>query len=353
MLSNEDLEKAVAGGVISADQAAKLRAMATVSSAEYETPITPEPDEERFRILGGFNDIFVTIGLFLLIAALYSFAGLYGSFLGFSALSAVMAWSLSEIFARRLRLALPSIVLAVMFATSACFTAAFWLNFEDWISTFFTQGGGGRQIVLISLCGAAAAALHLWRFRVPINAAQIAFYGVGAFAGVLALLFGSTFLTDYHNGILFVCGLAVFLTAMRLDMSDRLRVTRRADMAFWLHLLAAPLLIHPIVAITLGDALQLTGMQAVSVLIVFAALSLFALIIDRRAILVSALVYAGMALGYLIEQTASSDLTLPITLVLLATIVLSLSAGWHRLRSEVVNRLPPGRLRDIIPPAVA
>jgi hypothetical protein len=141
---------------------------------------------------------------------------------------------------------------------------------------------------------------------------------------------------------------------MRLDMSDRLRVTRRSDAAFWLHLLAAPLLIHPIAQMSFADITMNIGtLQAIIILVAFGLLSLFALIIDRRAILVSALAYTGTALGYLIQKTASPDSTLPVTLLILALVVLSLSAGWHRLRAHAVNGLPLGdNLRNIIPPVL-
>ena len=46
--------------------------------------------------------------------------------------------------------------------------------------------------------------------------------------------------------IVFVLGLGVFAFAMWWDMSDRERRTRRSDVAFWLHLAAAPLIAHPI-----------------------------------------------------------------------------------------------------------
>ncbi|MES2905773.1 MAG: hypothetical protein V4691_01880 [Pseudomonadota bacterium] len=353
MTSNEDLDKAVRDGIISAEQAEKLRGLNAAKLNPAEP--APSPDEERFRILGGFNDIFVTIGLFLLIGALYSFSSVFQSYLGFAALSAAMAWILSEVFARKLRLALPSIILSQMFAFSICVAliSYFYNDYDSWLSNLFENGSGGKIIILISLVSAAAAALHLWRFRVPIDGSIIAFFLIGAFLGLLALVFGGRFITDHYNGIFFIGGLATFIAAMWLDISDRLRVTRRADMAFWLHLLAAPMLIHPVVALAFGGELRYTefsATQAVIMLIGFAVLSLFALVIDRRAILVSALIYAGFAIFYLIDKTASADLTPPITLIVLAAVVLSLSAGWRVLRNKTVNGLPIGNLRNYIPP---
>ena len=43
--------------------------------------------------------------------------------------------------------------------------------------------------------------------------------------------------------LVFAAGIAIFTYAMRWDISDRARQTRRSDVAFWLHLLAA---LHPI-----------------------------------------------------------------------------------------------------------
>jgi hypothetical protein len=46
-------------------------------------------------------------------------------------------------------------------------------------------------------------------------------------------------------GLVLVLGIGTFLFAMWWDSSDRARLTRRADVAFWLHLLAAPMIVHP------------------------------------------------------------------------------------------------------------
>ena len=73
------------------------------------------------------------------------------------------------------------------------------------------------------------------------------------------------------------------------------------------------------------------------------------MIIDRRAILVSGLLYAGIAFGALIKTMgfASSNLLLPTVLLTLGGFILLLSAGWLPLRRAILRRLPPplaGRL---------
>ncbi|WP_218014735.1 hypothetical protein [Candidatus Regiella insecticola] len=53
--------------------------------------------------------------------------------------------------------------------------------------------------------------------------------------------------------VVFCTGLLAFAGAMYWDISDLRRQTRHSDIAFWLHLLAAPLLVHPVFNIMLAD----------------------------------------------------------------------------------------------------
>ncbi len=99
-----------------------------------------------------------------------------------------------------------------------------------------------------------------------------------------------------------VLGLGVFLLAMRWDSSDPRRVTRRSDVAFWLHLLAAPMIVHPVFTLLgLNDGQGSLG-EGVVVVALYVALGLTALAIDRRALLVSALAYVLWALTDLFER---------------------------------------------------
>ena len=64
MYSESDLEGAVAAGALTADQAANLRNFVAA------TRHTPMVDEEHFRLLTGFNDIFVGIAAVILLIAM-------------------------------------------------------------------------------------------------------------------------------------------------------------------------------------------------------------------------------------------------------------------------------------------
>ena len=112
---------------------------------------------------------------------------------------------------------------------------------------------------------------------------------------------------------------------MRFDIADPERLTRRTDIAFWLHLLAAPLIVHSLIQGMVTEASKLSPGSAVAIMLVFLALSFVAVLIDRRAMLVSGLSYAGVAFWALIRQAGYSDMTTPLTILTLGAFVLLLS----------------------------
>lgn len=312
-------------------------------------PSVREPqDDEKLRFITGFGDIFVTIGIVLFLGALSYYALESVGTLGMSVVVAAAAWALAEFFTRTRRMALPSIVLLVVYA-AAVFGAA-----------FLAIAAGGAPppdmptamednpltVVGAALITVAAAALHYWRFRVPITIAA----GVAALvAAVLGLLIAAApkLVEQALTPIILVCGLAVFALAMRFDMSDPQRLTRRTDIAFWLHMLAAPMIVHPLVRGFLTDPGDVRTSSAWSILLVFALLALVAVLIDRRAVLVSGLSYAGIAFGTLVGASGLVEGVVPLTMLALGAIVLLLSAGWHRLRGLFLSLLPPALARRL------
>ncbi|MEO8346715.1 MAG: hypothetical protein ABI607_13570 [Betaproteobacteria bacterium] len=322
MYSEEDLASAVAAGVMSDEAANALRAHVG------QLRKAPAVDEEHFRLITGFNDIFVVIACALLLASL---AGIGASFAAwFGALCvAVAAWLLAEFFTRKRRMALPSIVLLLAFVGGVVATVFFMLP---------TQSSGG--FAAGSAIGAMAACLHWWRFRVPITVAAGAAAVVGcAFALLLQVLPQSS---AWMNAVAFVAGLVVFGLAMRWDSSDTLRLTRRSDVAFWLHLLAAPLIVHPIftaLGVTHG---QVNAGQAIAVVALYVAIALVSLAADRRALMVSALTYVLFAFSAVLQQVGVVSLGFAITALAIGAALLLLSAFWHPTRAWVLGFLPPG-----------
>ncbi len=356
MIAEQDLQAAVAEGIIDQAQAVRIAHLARLRiAAQGSTPprlrdsvtaedrLAVDPDDERFRLIGGFNDVFVAIGVGLLAGALLGLSRVVGFGDAFSGVALLAAWGLSEVFARRMRLALPSILLAAMFCSSAALLVA-QLTADRGLPSILYGGW-----VLAAAAFSGAALLHHWRFRVPVDLALAAAGGIGVLLALISAL-TPALAQDYLNLILAVCGLSVFALALRLDMRDPRRLTRRSDAAFWLHLLAAALIVHPIFRGMVSATGSFTTTTSLIVLGVFAVLGVIALVIDRRALLVSALSYAGIAVAYLISQSVSGDLSLPLALLGLAALVLALSAGWRSLRRLLLPVLPLGRWRDRLPP---
>ena len=345
MYSDSDLEAAVAAGALSPDAASALRNYVASRSGGAAV------DEEHFRLLTGFNDIFVGIAAAILLFAVgwigYAvgphidgdgptpFAGLF---------VAATAWGLAEFFTRKRRMALPSIILLLAFTGGVMLTA---------LTTLVLAIGEERlenseqAIALVVAASAAVAAgatwLHWRRFRVPITVAVGALTAVGVAMALIASAVGNVpALGDVMLVSALVLGLGVFLFAMWWDSSDRARETRRSDVAFWLHLLSAPLIVHPIfslLGLTDGDA---TVGEALVVLGVYVLLGLTALAIDRRALLVSALAYVLFALISLFREFGAVELNIALAAFVIGSGLLLLSAFWHGVRRSIVRPLPPG-----------
>jgi hypothetical protein len=99
-------------------------------------------------------------------------------------------------------------------------------------------------------------------------------------------------------------------------------------------------MVHPIFSLLgLTDGSATTG-EALIVLVVYAALGVTALAIDRRALLVSALAYVLYALNSLFREYGAVELSVALTALVIGSALLLLSAFWHTARRGVVKTLP-------------
>ena len=349
MYSQNDLDEAVASGALSADAAASLRAFVDGQRA------SPAVDEENFRLITGFNDIFVSIASAILLFAvgwigqsIGQSMGLVVDFNGPSPLApaavAVTAWALALFFTAKRRMALPSILLLLAFVGGVFATAGFGL-----FAGIGEENLNGNTLMsgIVGMCAGAIAAgaawLHWKRFQVPITVAAGA-AAVAAFAVSLLIAFigEPENLKDIILGFVLLLGVGVFLFAMRWDSSDPKRTTRRSDVAFWLHLLAAPMIVHPVFTLLgLNDGTATIG-EGLIVVALYVAIGLTALAIDRRALLVSALAYVLYALSELFKQFGAVELNIALTALVIGSSLLLLSAFWHQARSLIVRQLPAG-----------
>lgn len=337
MFSDGDLDDAVTANVISRDTATALREY--VAAARVVSVV----DEEQFRLLSGFNDIFVSIAVVLVLAALAWIGRSLADWVG-AILVAAASWTLAEYFTRTRRLALPSILLLAAFVGGV---AAAVLALLAASGSASSPRAAGLVAAAAALAAAGAAWLHWRRFMVPITVAA----GAAALAGVavglaLAAAPGARWLLE---AVPLICGIAIFVLAMRWDMSDRERRTRRADVAFWLHLAAAPMIAHPVFQLLGIFDSGTTALTAVVVLLLYAMFGIVALAVDRRALLVSSLAYVLYALTSLFRNAGAIDLAWAFTALAIGSGLLTLSAFWHPLRAAVVGLL--GSFGRRLPPA--
>ena len=343
MYSQTDLDEAVAAGALSADAANALRNFVAGQNA------MPAVDEEHFRLLTGFNDIFVSIAAVMLMSAV----GFIGQLIGpqveqngpsplAGAAVAATAWGLALFFTAKRRMALPSIILLLAFVGGVLFASGAGIAMIVGPERFENSPQMAGTLGAISAAIAAAAAwLHWKRFRVPITVAAGAAAVAGIAMGALVAVLGDVAnMKEIVLGFMLLLGLGIFLVAMRWDSSDPARVTRRSDVAFWLHLLAAPMIVHPIFSLLgLTNGGGSIG-SAVVVILLYVALGVTALAIDRRALLVSALAYVLWALSNLFERFGAVQFNIALTALVIGSALLLLSAFWHQARAAIVRPLP-------------
>ena len=342
-LDQADLAAATAAGIIDAAQAERLLAFAAERAAAL--PAQSSPDEENVRLVSSFNDIFVTMAIALFMGAA-SF--LLGGFAGVAMIAA--GWGFSEIFVRQRRMALPAIVLACLNAAGAGFVALIM------ISMFIRQGW--ITYMFVAACVALAAYLHFRRYRVPIDIA-LAFSALGcAFVATVAasdavlkgnLLIGSS---ARATVALLITGLAGLGLAMMFDRRDPNHQTLNTDIAFWLHMVSAPVIVHSVrtlLPLITGDKADI-GSSSPAMWIVIALFTLLALVIDRRALIVSSLFYIIGGMVYIFSQFSGGRNSAALGTLMVGALLIALSIGWPHIRRVVVNALPLGRLRASIPP---
>src|SRR5262245_57415483 len=218
MYSQNDLDEAVAAGALTADAATSLRAFVDNQRA------SPAVDEENFRLITGFNDIFVSIAAAILLFAV----GWIGQSIGQSTgliidvdgpsplaplFVAATAWSLALFFTAKRRMALPSILLLLAFVGGVLAFSAFALVLAIGPDSLENNERGMSLVAAVSAAVAAAGAWFHWkRFRVPITVAA----GSAAVAGIAAALLASALgnvpnLKDIMLGFILLLGVGVFL----------------------------------------------------------------------------------------------------------------------------------------------
>jgi hypothetical protein len=346
VIRQDDIEAAISGGILTAEQG---RALERLAHERRQSRVLALGREERFRLLGGFNDLFIAIGVVLLGVSLFTVQPLLIPVL----------WLLAELLTRRLKLVAPSIVIVLFLALQAGTLGAraseqlnVWaLETNRSVDALATTGYGLGVLAMIGL--------HYARFRLPFSLFVIACALVTlVLAGVslgLAPQLDKDALGTLRSWLAVGLGVLVFLAAMRFDVADPERTSRRADCGFWLHLLAAPLIVHPVASPLIthpvfGRSADVIAEPAIGLVVVLiGALAILALVVDRRALLVAGLAYLGAAMSYGLTKLAGDAGTI-LTLAAMGCMIIVLGIGWRQIRAALMSRLPDGAWKRGLPP---
>jgi len=356
MIDTGDIRAAVGSGLISERQAASLTALAQSRRGAREDL---SPGDEPFELFRGFNEIFIVVGLVILSAG---WAAVVSAFVAAdplalrstlmiaSIVSAAAVWLLSEYFIRRRRMIGPAILLSVLFTAVTAFGFAQWLA-----QVFMVAQEDYSSLVIPGLLTTGATFLYWLRFRVPFSMALIALM-LFATALIAAATRAGTpdsvqeiFVFSAEGSLAWVTlalGLAAFAVAMLFDASDPHRVTRRSAQGFWLHLVAAPMIINTVALSILGSNHDMASTALIAVMALFA---LVAIVIDRRSFLLAAIVYVVTVIATLsrgLDQSGFAWLILA-----LGVFLVLLGAFWARIRAALLSILPLGPAKRWLPPA--
>ncbi len=352
-ITKDDLRAAVAAGVLDEAQAAR---MLTLAEARLGHRQHMNDDDEPFEFFKGFSEIFVSVGLILLIAGAVALAAIMGAGLLIPAIVAATCWAMALYFTKRRRMSLPSIVLASGFAIGiAGITGTAFLDVRD----AFNDLAG--ETILAGSIGMVAMAAYYRAFRVPFAMFIFGLFGLSIVFTITGALtpdaasrgFGNSIdqLFDLRrsSGLAFgtlIFGLLAFVGAMWFDTRDPHRLGRTAASGFWLHLLAAPALVNTI-ALTFLNVGGSTGYLLTAAALV--VIAIFALIIDRRSFLTAGMIYLGTIVAWAM-RAGDGELSWPLLLLVLGGLVTALGTFWTPLRAGLMRALPnfPGKTR--LPP---
>ncbi len=345
-------------------------------SSDYDDlSVQPSSGEEELRFIRNFHDIFLSIGLSLFAAGLGIFSFLMATKLvGFdfdgdlegnarqaiaivgvvSLVNAAIMWGVGEIFARSRRLFLPAIVILLSFVSfvTAGVVLLYLSQFGNDLDNFDTALNSLTTIPLVAMVTLTFATLAYYaRMKLPF---AMGAGGVGLTGVVVStvLFLNPDLVTNHYWTWLFLSGVFLFFLGIYFDSRDPARRTRLSDNGFWLHFFAAPMIFYAILGGVIGGFSNTGTLPALITLVTVVIFAMISLIINRRALLVSGLLSAAGAIGYLVSSVGMDGLwTAGLTLLLLGAAMVLLGGGWKTVRRLLISPFPKsGWIARIVPP---
>jgi hypothetical protein len=342
-----DLDAAVRAGVIRSDQADDLRRF------DERLRHAPGATEEKFAFISGFADVMAAIGIAMVTITLVTLVG--STFPYAAAAFPVACWVAARYFTEKRRLMLTSFVLFAVWAIT-CAGAALTIGLlTTGFDPLHMYGGAEAPAVAYVLTAAiATVACYAWwrRFQLPIAFASFAVALINVVVNAARALFPELpgFGVDL---IAAVTGPIMFVWAMWWDVSDVRRETIRSDVAFWMHIAAGFLIVKGAMTLVLGvegDAASWGRMfqqiadpnhgQAITVLVLFLVFAAVALIIDRRSLLTSGMVYAVPAMIALFGGVGVGGSGIAAAFLVCGLTLTFLAVRWTAIREPLLKLLP-------------
>lgn len=349
-ITKDDLRASVAAGNLTEAQAANLL---TLAQARAGLRVA---EDEPFELFKGFSEIFVAVGLSILIAGIGGLTALLQSY-GISLMVCVaLAWWCALYFTLKRRMMLPSIILTSAYAL-AVLGAAFWV-----VDEILGAGSDEGSLALAAILIVTGLSLALWyrRFHLPFTMFLLGLVGFALALVISGNLSGNEIFRSLSNfdrlfdlrggsssafGTL-VFGVVALAGGLWFDMRDPHRLGRGAASGFWLHIIAAPALVNTI-ALTFYNMGPGAGYALLALSL--AAIALLAVVIDRRSFLTAGIGYLIFLISYVITDPTEPG-SWAVVLFVVGLGLTGLGTFWTDLRLRIMRALPnfPGKHR--LPP---
>ena len=323
MISRELLQKAADDELIQQNQIEPLLTFLLTQKTAEE----PQDKEEPLKFIRSFGDIFISLGIVILIFAI-NMIGLSGYAYLLPVLGFVV---MAEWLVRVRRLSLPgiAILLAILYFVNKA------IAFDHENATIFGLG------VL-----AVTSLLFYLRYKMPFSLLPLT-------ASLVAIAMVQIGVKAIEQPLIFLgLGLVVFVVAMIFDVRDTERKSHLSDSAFWLHLLASPLIVHgAMVSLLFSQSSWIQAIDKEIIIIVFFLVFLaLALLLDRRAMLVSTQLYMIYALTQVFEgQLNSTQNVLIYVLITIGLVVIFFGTYWYKTRYLLFGFLDGTKIASYIP----
>ncbi len=323
MISKKTLQKASELNIINTEQVEPLYQFIKNEQQSNTTTNTEEP----LKFIRSFGDVFIALGIILLVVSINmtSLSGYY------YLLPAAVFVLVAEWLVRVRRLALPGIIilLSILFFINKAFT------FDNENATTL----GFSLLALSSL-------LFYLRYKMPFSLLPLS-------ASLLAICVIQVGVEILQKPIVFVVmGLVIFCTAMWFDARDTKRQSHLSDSGFWLHLLAAPLIVHgAMLSMLSSNQLFIESINnSMLITLFFSGFFLTALFVDRRAMLVSTQLYAVYALTQLLKSDfIDSQNVMIYVLMALGLFVIFFGTYWYKTRRIIFGFLSNSKISQYVP----